>query len=89
MESRIIIKNGLLPHIRLDECFVGGDLEDSYQGAGQALIATCGDVICDLQYVSGAEADLRFYRAAVASGCDVWIGQCSCVQFCEPIKLTD
>lgn len=76
-------------YINLDEAQDGGTLYHAYQGAGAALIICAGDTILDLIYIESDEQAANAWADGVLSGCDVYFGMCSCVQFCDPLDLSE
>ena len=90
MHSRIErLAPNLCEFITLKEVQIGGPLENSYHGAGAALIATKGDVIVDLLYSQGLKRDSEIAQLWAINGDSVWFGTCSCGAFCNPLELTN
>jgi len=88
MENRITKQNGTCEYIDLDECTLTGELRDNYKGAGVALIACKADEILDLEYLTEDPwSNLKFCMKHFAKGNKLFIGMCSCCQFCEPQEL--
>lgn len=89
MKNRITTENALCKYINLDECvYPDGKLSGNYKGAGVALIACNGDEILDLEYLTeDPYSNLNFCMKHFAKGHKLYVGMCSCVQFCEPQEL--
>lgn len=64
---------------------------DVYEGAGPAIILTCGDDIIHLVYVEddyqAAEEAYRWYFSYDSELYQVWFGMCSCTQLCDPMLI--
>lgn len=89
MEKRIIKDEGLCPVIKLTEChYPDGSLVNHYSGAGVALIACKDNTILDLEYLTEDPfSNLNFLMRHWKDKNRVYIGMCSCVEFCEPQEL--
>lgn len=90
MKSRIKQHAPDLPfYISIDEAHEGGQLYHAYQGAGAALIICAGDTILDLVYIESDKQAAEAWADGILAGCEVYFGMCSCVQFCDPLDLSE
>ena len=76
-------------YIKLDQTRDEGLVFEKYKGCGLALIVTTGDTILDLEYFDDMKNALELHGHAICSGADIWIGYCSCCEFCNPVELPE
>jgi len=90
MKNRIQRHAPDLPeYIKLDQTRDVELVFEQYIGCGLAMIVTTGDTILDLVYFDNMKNALELHSVAICSGADIWIGYCSCYEFCNPVELPE